>query len=189
MSRIQEELRAVVVWITAQDHDLLHPENRRARAALGCLDLAIEHQTAISLLAAQNLWGPVYALLSRLLDAFVRGVWLARCASEDDLDAFQLAGLRGRSFEDLVGDVERSLGHSRGVLSKLRHTSWAMFGDFTYGASAGPNYPAAETDQALRVATALGLLAATERADLAGHRDVALRCKQRTRRFAELTGS
>jgi len=187
MTRIQEELQSVVIWLTAQDHDLSAPDSRRARAALGCLDLAIEHQTAISLLAAQNLWGPVYALLGRLLEAFVRGVWLARCATDDDLDSFQLTGLRDRNFEELVGDVERSLGSSRGVLSKLRRTAWAMFGDFADGASAGRSHPVAETDQALRVATALGLLAATERADLAGRRDVAISCRQRTQRLADFS--
>ena len=177
----------MVVWITEQGHHLPLPANRRARMALGCLDLAIEHQAAISLLAGKRLWGPAYALLKDLLDSFVLGVWLARCASEPDLDAFQLAGLRERSFDDVVGDVERVLGHSRGVLSKLCQSSWAMFGDFTAGAGAAQTYPPAETEQALRVATALGLLAATERAGLAGYREVAMACKQRTEQFARLS--
>lgn len=187
MSRIQEELQSVVGWITEQRHGLPVRADRRTRLSFGCLDLAVEHLAAIALLADKALWGPAYALLRHLLDAFVRGVWIARCASESDLDSFQLAGLRERSFETLVGDVERALGHSRGVLSKLRQSSWAMFSDCTQCA-AGPaqGYPEAETDQALRVATALGLLAATERAALAGRREVVTACKERTRRFAEL---
>jgi hypothetical protein len=72
------------------------------------------------------------------------------------------------------------------VLSKLRHSSWAIFSDFSECAGTAATYPAAETDQALRVATALGLLAATERAALAGRRHVVMACKERTRRFAEL---
>ena len=187
MSRIKEELQAVVVWITEQKHVLPPRADRRTRLSLACLDLAVEHQAAIALLAGKALWGPAYALLGHLLDSFVRGVWLARCASETDLDSFQLAGLRERAFETLVGDVERVLGHSRGVLSKLRQSSWAMFSVFTECAvGPAPTYPAAETDQALRVATALGLLAATERAALAGQRDLATACKERTRRFADL---
>ena len=147
------------------------------------------------MLADRPLWGPAYALLKCLLDALVRGVWLARCATDDDLESFELAGLRTKSFEDLVDDVERALGHSRGALSKLGQSSWAMFSDFTrtgidhvgrrHGPiSTEPNYPVAETEQALRLATALGLLAATELASLSGHRGVALACKERALKFA-----
>jgi hypothetical protein len=90
------------------------------------------------------------------------------------------------------------LGHSRGVLSKLMKSSWAMFSDCTragfehvHGRNcrdiAALNYPPAETEQALRLATALGLLSATELAALSGHRDIALACKARTAQFARHT--
>jgi hypothetical protein len=191
MTRIQDELRSVVGWIAEQTGGMLLPADRRAQMALGCLDLAIEHQAAICMLADQPLWGPTYALLRCLLDAFVRGVWLARCASEVELDSFQLAGLRRKSFEELVDDVERALGHSRGVLSKLTKSSWAMFSDFTQSGfepmdrrrnppvRAATHYPAGDTEQALRLATALGLLAATEVANLSGNRRIAMACQER----------
>ncbi|MGO8855366.1 MAG: DUF6988 family protein [Steroidobacteraceae bacterium] len=195
MTKARDELRCAVLWIEALTDGMLMPQNRRARLALGCLDIAIEHQAAISVLAERPLWGPAYALLRGLLDALVRGVWLARCATDEDLDSFELAGLRRKSFEDMVGDVERALGHSRGALSKLRKSSWAMFSDFRHTSfeqvgrrhgpiSTEPNYPAAETDQALRLAAALGLLAATELADLSGHRGAALACRERALKFA-----
>jgi hypothetical protein len=195
MSSNREELRAAVDWIAMQTYDLPMPSDRRARLAVGCLDLAIEHQAAIALLAEQPLWGSAYALLRCLLDALVRGVWLARCATDDDLDSFELAGLRRKSFDDLVGDVERALGNSRGALSKLRESSWAIFSDFTQTGledtrsrhgqiSTEPNYPSAETEQALKLAIALGLLAATELANVSGHRGVARACKERALQFA-----
>jgi hypothetical protein len=196
MKEAQAELRTVVNWISEKTRGLPVPENRRARMALGCLEVAIQHQAGICVLAEQSLWVPVYALLRGMFQGFVRGVWLARCASEIQLDSFELAGLRGMPFRELVADVERALGHSRGVLSKLRTSSWAMFSDFTYagivpaGQRRGQednhtSYPAAETEQALRLATALGLLSATELASLSGHRDVALACKARVVRFAD----
>jgi hypothetical protein len=196
LNELRDELRSVVAWISEQTDGMPLPRDRRARMALGCLDVAIEHLAGISVLAEDLLWGPVYALLQCMLDAFVHGVWLARCATEVDLDSFELAGLRGKPFRELVDDVEHSLGHSRGVLSKLSTSSWAMFSDFTHagfehvrsrkGPTAGlVNYPVAETDQALKVATALGLLSATELAALSGHRDIAFACKARAMRFAD----
>jgi hypothetical protein len=194
---IQDELRTVVLWISEQTSGMVVPEGRRARMALGCLDLAIEHQAGICALAEQSLWGPGFALLQCMFEAFVRGVWLARCASDSELELFESAGLRGKPFRDLVDDVERALGHSRGVLSKLRTSSWAIFSDFTRAGfehvrrrndanNTGENYSVAETERALQLAIALGLLSATELASLSGHRDVALACKARTARFATL---
>jgi hypothetical protein len=200
MNTVQDELRVVVDWISEQTGDMPPPADRRAKAALGCLDIAIEHQAGICVLAEQLLWGPAYALLQCMFDAFIRGVWLARCATDLDLEAFELAGLRSKPFAELVDDVERVLGHSRGVLSKLMKSSWAIFSDCTragfehvHGRNsrdiAALNYPAAETEQALRLATALGLLSATELAALSGHRDVALACKARTMQFALRAGA
>jgi hypothetical protein len=200
LNEVQEELRAIVAWISEQTSGMPLPSDRRARMALGCLDLALEHQAGICILAEQLLWGSVYALVRCMFDAFVRGVWLARCATEIELESFELAGLRGKPFSDLVDEVERALGHSRGVLSKLRTSSWAIFSDFA-NAGAGPprrlgdpsrtgrNYPAGDTDQALRLAAALGLLSATELASLSGHREVALACKARVVKFSSTSGS
>src|ERR1039458_10217040 len=64
------------------------PATARARMAFGCLDLAVEHQSGIAVLADQPLWGPAFALLRIQLEAFVRGVWLARCATDDQLAWF-----------------------------------------------------------------------------------------------------
>ncbi len=200
MNEVQEELKSVVAWISEQTSGMPLPADRRARMALGCLELAIEHQAGICALAERGLWGSAYALVRSMFDAFVRGVWLARCANEMELEAFELAGLRGKPFRDLVDDVERVLGHSRGVLSKLRTSSWAIFSDSTNAGAEptrrlgdptgnGRNYPAADTDQALRLATALGLLSATELASLSGHRDVALACKARVVKFSSNAGS
>jgi hypothetical protein len=190
MNDLQHELQTVVDWISEQTGAIPMPVGRRARLALGCLDLAIEHQAGIAVLAERSLWGPAYALLRSMFEAFVRGVWLARCASEIELTSFEMAGLRGKPFRVLVDDVERVLGHSRGILSKLRTSSWAIFSDFTHAGfehvrrkpgvgSSDQDYPQAETDQALRLATALGLLSATELAALSGHRKIALACKER----------
>ena len=200
MNEVQEELRSIVAWISEQTSAMPLPSDRRARMALGCLDLALEHQAGICILAEQLLWGSVYALVRCMFDAFVRGVWLARCANDMDLEAFELAGLRGKPFSDLVDDVERVLGHSRGVLSKLRTSPWAIFSDSAI-AGAEPatrlgdppgtrrNYAAGDTEQALRLAAALGLLSATELASLSGNREVALACKARVVRFSSTSGS
>jgi hypothetical protein len=64
-----DELKSVVLWIAEKTHGLTLQADKRARMAFGCLDLAIEHQAGISVLAEQPFWGPVYALIRPLFDA------------------------------------------------------------------------------------------------------------------------
>ena len=55
MNEVQGELKTVVLWISEQTSGMLLPADLRARMALGCLDLAIEHQAGICALAEQAL--------------------------------------------------------------------------------------------------------------------------------------
>ena len=120
--------------------------------AFACLDLAVEHQAGIAVLADQPLWGPAFALLGIQFEAFIRGVWLARCATDDQLAWFKDGKLdKHRKFHELVTAVEKALKHDGGALTKLRAQSWAMFNDFTHtgfqhvvrrnsATTTGPNY-------------------------------------------------
>jgi hypothetical protein len=140
--------------------------------------------------------GPVYALIRPLFDATVRGMWLGSCANDDELELFETDKLgQKKSFTNLVDELETKLGHSGGVLSKLRKTSWSILSDLTHTGfkhilrrnsetHTGPHYPAQETEQVLRLAAGLGLFAATAMADMAGNRQLAQACLARAREFA-----
>ena len=53
MNEVRDELRSVVAWISEQTDGMSLPADRRARMALGCLDVAIEHLAGISFLAEE----------------------------------------------------------------------------------------------------------------------------------------
>ena len=172
------------------------PATPRARMAFGCLDLAVEHQSGIAVLADQPLWGPAFALLRTQLEAFIRGVWLARCATDDQLAWFADGKLdKHRKFHELVTAVEQALKHDGAALTKLREQSWSFFNDFTHTgfqhvvrrnseATTGPNYTDQELIQALRFARAIGLLAAIEMLSLSGHQELARALKERAETLA-----
>jgi hypothetical protein len=186
------ELQEVTLWIQQHTDGMQLLADPRSRMAFGCLDLAIEHQAGIAVLADQPFWGAAFALLRCELDAFVRGVWLARCASDADLRAFQKRGLRDKAFAKMTAEVERALAHRRGVLTRLAISSWGMLSDFTHTGfqhvvrrnsptHTGPNYPDGEKVHALRLATAIGLAAVVEFAGLSGNREIALAATERAK--------
>jgi hypothetical protein len=97
-----DELKSVVMWIQQQTSGLTRPADRRARMALGCLDLAIEYQAGIPILADQPYWGPTFALVRCLLDAFIRGAGIATGVGRHSANAL------GRTMAYTDSDRDRS---------------------------------------------------------------------------------
>jgi len=164
-------------WLDTKLDGLAIQSDLRSRLAAGCLDLALEHQKSILLLVTNRLYGSAFSLVRLTFEAFVRGVWLYRCATESDLEAFEKDTFR-REFGVLVADVERVEGFSDGVLSSAKQRSWAAMNSFTHCGfhqvarrnteeSIEPDYPEDEVVEALNFATAIGLLSALQIAHLA----------------------
>ena len=75
----------LIAWIDANTSVVTLPADERSLLAVGCLDVAIEHQAAIALLGGASLHGSAFALLRVLAESLVRGLWLLHCASEAEL--------------------------------------------------------------------------------------------------------
>jgi hypothetical protein len=113
-----DELKSVVIWIREHTDGLILPAARRYRMVFGCLDLAIEHQAGVSVLADQEFWGPAFALLRPLLDSVIRGLWLAS-ATDSDLDLFERGGLGSKKVHiraDNRGRGTRARSYGRGTV-------------------------------------------------------------------------
>ncbi|MGC4395161.1 DUF6988 family protein [Hydrogenophaga sp. T2] len=137
---------------------------------IGCLDVAIEHQAAIALLTGASLHGSAFALLRSVAEAFVRGVWLQACATEEQLADFKL-GKFHKHFADLINEYEAEIGTPSGVMSQFKASAWKALNGFTHTGfhqvsrrhspgRLGGNYSEEEISDALGVAGALGLIAA-----------------------------
>jgi hypothetical protein len=196
LSEAWQELCAATQWIQQNTHGMNLPgDNRRMQMAFACLDIAIEHQAGIAVLCDQPFWGSAFALVRPLLDSFIRGIWLARCASDAQAARFEKHGPE-KSFGDLVSEAEKALGHTAGLLTRLKRSSWGMMSDFTHTGfqhilrrhspgALGPSYPVGERVRVMRLATALGFLAMMELAELSGNMDVARSALARAKAIAE----
>lgn len=169
-AREHERLVQLVKWIEDNTRGLAFPTDDRTLLAIGCLDVAVEHQAAIALLTDASLHGSAFALLRSLAEAFVRGVWLHECATDKQLAEFKL-GKFDKRFADLIDEYEVKIGTPSGVMSQFKATAWKALNGFTHtgfhqvsrrhspGRLEG-NYPDKEISDALGVAGALGLIAA-----------------------------
>lgn len=142
----------------------------RERLAGGCLSTALEHQKAVLLLIAQKLYGSAFALIRILIETYIRGVWLHRCATENDLSEIEKGRDIGKAG-DLISVVEKLEGFEEGVFSEMKRTSWGAMNDYTHTGirqivrqntenTIESNYDEKEVLEALKFASGVGWLVA-----------------------------
>jgi len=165
-------LLEVMAWIDERASGVTLPADERSLLAIGCLDVAIEHQAAIALLHSSELYGSELALLRVLAESLVRGLWLLQCADDGQLQKFK-KGKLDKTFAELVAEIEISMGTPNGVLSAFKATAWTALNGFTHtgfhqvsrrhspGRVEG-NYSEDELAKALGVTGALGLIAGAQ---------------------------
>ena len=141
---------ALIWWIDKTIDGIELQDTGRVRTAFACLDLAMEHHKSIVLLIAHSLFGSGFALLCLSFEAYVRGVWLHRCATSAELKRFETGQID--CFAELLRRVETLQEFQGGVLSAAKQKSWRAMNDYTHSGhihatrrnketTVEPNYP------------------------------------------------
>jgi hypothetical protein len=191
------KLLELMIWIDQNTSGVTLPADERSLLAIGCFDVALEHQAAIALLHSSELYGSALALLRVLTESLVRGLWLLDCASDAHLQKFK-RGKLDKTFAELVTDVEAKMGTPNGVLSGFKATAWTALNGFTHtgfhqvsrrhrpGKVEG-NYSEDELAKALGVAGALGLIAGGQIIYMSGQQELLPDFFERMSAYANVT--
>ena len=174
-SQVIEDSEKFTEWLDRKIDGLDLPSGRRHRVAGGCLDLTMEYQKGILLLVKERLYGAAFALLRAVFESYVRGIWLHRCATEEDLE--NLAKDKIPKFYELVKAVEKLEGHEDKVLSKIKERAWKAMNSYTHTGylqvmrrqtetSIEPNYDDDEVLEVVNAANVFGFLSAIALCDL-----------------------
>ena len=188
------ELVSVIRWIDDRFTAIDIPDAERSRIAAACFDMTLEHQAAIALLIQKGIHGSALALLRVIAEAFIRGIWFARCAADGEIERFKDDKLE-KPLRTLVAEVETALGGTTDTLSRMIAKQWSTLCSFTHtgykqvtrrysGPMLKPSYSDAEVAQAIRFAASVGLMAAVELAILSSNEHLALDALEQARAFA-----
>jgi hypothetical protein len=188
------DLVAVILWIDERSKEVDIEGQPRFQIAAACFDAVLEHQAAIAVLVEQKLYGSAHAMLRVIAEAYIRGQWIARCATEPELERFQKDELK-KTLRTIVREIETALGQSTGPLSTMVNNHWEALCSFAHtgfrqvtrrysGALLSPSYSDADVIRALNFAGAVGLLAAIELAKLSKKETLAKAILQRAKEFA-----
>ncbi|MCY3956494.1 MAG: hypothetical protein OXF47_10960 [Nitrospira sp.] len=163
----------LIQWLDEHIYDLnlIEDAHSRSRLAVSCFYVALEHQRAIVLLISHNLHGSARALVRILFDVYIRGLWLFRCASDDDLKCFKRGDKLKKKFEGMIKDIESHSGDDERILSMIRGNAWSAMCSYThtgmsqlsrYNSSQAieQNFKEDEIVEALNFANVFGLLSA-----------------------------
>ena len=183
-----------VEWLRQQVHEKQLPATVRVRAAGGCLALSQEHHHSIVFLVEYELYGSAFALVRLAFEAYVRGEWLALCASDKTVADF-LAGREPPKIDTLLAELAKTPAFSENVLSTVKAKSWRAMCDYTHTGgrhvqrwnsadAIEPSYDDAEIREVLSFAAVIGSLSVIGLATLAGDEQLALRVLEKVQQRA-----
>ena len=104
----------------------------RLRVAVALLHLSLEHQAGIHSLVNLGVIGSAFALFRPQFEAYVRGVWYHRCASEAQVSSF-IRGEQPPRINVLIDEIEKLEAFDEKQLSSTKRQLWANLNDFTHG--------------------------------------------------------
>ena len=169
----------LIIWLDQLVSTLsLETDDFRHRVAGGCLDVTAEHHKAIVMLVANKLYAPAFALMRLLLESYVRGVWLHKCADDRDLERYKKDKVP--SYYELVESIENLKSHQDGTFSRMKERSWKAMNSYSHTGflqasrrqtdnSIESNYDDEEIVEVMKFADAIGCLAAIAICDLSNN--------------------
>lgn len=159
-----------VEWLRVQIHEKVLPASSRVRVSAARFALAQEHHHAIVLLAEERLYGSAFSLLRIAFEAYVRGQWLSRCATDQQVDQFS-KDKDQLKIGVLLEQVEKLPAFAERTLSAVKKAHWRSMCAYTHSgglhiqrwqtpSAVEPNYSPKEVDEVLLFAEIIGSLSA-----------------------------
>lgn len=169
------------------------PYSKRNRLSASCFDTVHEHHRSIALLVEYRLCGSAFTLARPIYEAFVRGVWLRLCATEEQMQKV-IDEEFSPSLPSLVSAIKKKDTNLGPILDKIRERHGPMFNSFTHTGFAQiarrntqeyiePNYDKREVGRIIGFADGLAILAGLQIAIIADDSDLAVELDKKARQY------
>jgi hypothetical protein len=177
-------------WIAAEIDGLEIEPTLRNRLAGASFSIALDYHAGIGLLLHNNRAAPAFALARLLFEAYVRGRWLAECASDHELARIGVGG-KLPLINSMLSALESKSPTDEQILTRSKEANWDALCGFThtggnhlqrYQTEGGieANYQKDEIEEALSFSDAMALLAAVGIANLASGSELAGRLLEKS---------
>lgn len=167
-----QNLESLIIFLDQKINILKIPSDDISRVAGSCFDVAHEHQKAILFLIEKNLIGSAFSIVRPLFEAYIRGVWLKRCTTDEDFKKYINDNLHKR-VATMIEEIEKIPGFQDGRLSEIKRSIWNPSNSYVHtgyfpvsrrieNGFIGHNYEEQEIIEILSFSYIIGILAALE---------------------------
>lgn len=126
-SRCKESM----LWVQQHVNGLTLVEpGKRLHLSGGCLHASIEHGMAILVLVDEGLYGSALALIRLQFEAYVRGIRLAHCASDSEVD--KAGENEFPKMDRIIASLEKPGLLDGSLLSTIKCDSWKPLNSLTH---------------------------------------------------------
>ncbi len=161
MSLVQsiERAKDLGIWLHEKTNNKKRTGGLRERTGESILQHSLDLSDAILVLIEACLPGPAMTLARPLFESYVRGFWLLRFASDQEIAKFNSGA--GPKFTHLLKAIGNDMESGAAWIHANEKTNWIAFNDLTHGGSehvrrrstqelVEPNYPEAELESLVR---------------------------------------
>ncbi|HUE90466.1 MAG TPA: hypothetical protein VMO26_30645, partial [Vicinamibacterales bacterium] len=179
IARARRRAEDTLRWIVTNLDGLKIPElptNKRVQLAGGCWHVALEHAGAVVVLVDDRIYGSALAMLRPLAESYIRGLWLAHAASDEEVDDAgddDFPKDFGKLLRDIdnvfegIGLVDFKKQHWKRLCS-YTHTGYAQIGARLTPEGLGDRYSKADIIDSVRWAELIAMQCLAQFAQLAG---------------------
>ena len=147
------------IWLHGRTNDKKHFGGVPERTGESILQLSLDLNDAILLLLEARLPGPALTLGRPLFESYVRGFWLLRFASDEEIAEFNNG--KGPGMDKLLKAIGNDPATGSAWIHDNKNKNWRFLNDLTHGGSehvrrrntqdaVEPNYPELELEALVR---------------------------------------
>ena len=163
LSQAISQAKDLGIWLHEKTNGRNFAVDRRGKVAVALLQHSLDVADAIIILATK-LPGPALALARPLLEGFVRGVWILKCASDEQIEQFSEGNCPNfPALLQAMEDNEQTKPHASWI-HQNRDANKDHFNDFVHGGiehvlrrigetALEPQYPERELEYLVGLAT------------------------------------
>lgn len=169
---------SLVEFIANTTHELVMPATLKSRVATACLEVALDHHHGITVLVVNQRLASAFALTRAVFESFLRGAWVAHCASDEQIEKFAM-GWEPPKIDCLLAELEMNSGYDNKTLSTIKSSAWRTMCAYTHTGglqiqrwqtetSVEPKYDGVEVEEVLAFVNIFACLSAIELVGISG---------------------
>lgn len=179
MSLLQsiERAKELGIWLHEKTNNKRRTGGIRERTGESILQLSLDLHDAILVLLEAGLQGPAMTLARPLFESYVRGFWLLRFASDEEIAKFNKGTVP--KFPNLLKAIGNDRESGSAWIHANKKANWIAFNDLTHCGSehvrrrstqelVEPNYPESELEALVRFGTEVRLRVGSDLLSLMG---------------------